>query len=87
MTSTPAYVSRTYSDTRWRKYMMNLWLAECAPHRLWYARYLTGRWNSTHDGGERLETFRIVYMRHDTTATGVRPEPTPVQIWEHWCFK
>jgi hypothetical protein len=83
----PAHVADTYADTRWRKYMLNLWLTDGAANRLWYARYLTGRWNATHSGGEQLETFKIIFMRQDTTADGVRPDPTPVQIWEHWCFK
>ena len=83
----PACVSATFSDTRWRKYMLNLWSADCSAHRLWYARYLTRCWNDTHEGDEKMESFEIDFMRQNTTADGVRPPPEKVMIWQHFCFK
>ena len=67
--------------------MINLWVGQNSAHRLWYARYLTSQWNTTHDGDDRMETFDIIYMRQNTTADGVRPTPEKVTIWTHWCFK
>ena len=83
----PARVSATYPDTRWRKYMLNLWCDNCASHRLWFARYLTGQWNSTHAGDDKMETFDIIYMQQDTTDDGVRGTPKKVTVWHHECFK
>jgi hypothetical protein len=82
----PDYVSRTYANTRWRKYMTNLWQAMFSGHRVWYARYLTYHWNSTHPYDEQAEYFRIYFMLQPTTETGVRPTPERVMVWQHWCF-
>jgi hypothetical protein len=82
----PQYVSRTYPNTRWRKYMVNLWQAMFNGHRIWYARYLTHQWNSTHPYDRQAEYFRIYFMLQPTTETGVRPPPERVMIWQHWCF-
>ncbi len=83
----PPCVSTTFPDTRWRKYMLNLWSADNSAHRLWYARYLTRCWNDTHEGGEQMESFEIDFMLQPTTADGVRQPPDKRVLWQHNCFR
>lgn len=84
----PQLISATYRNERQRKYMMNLWLAVNAGHRLYFGKYLCRDWNRSHEGAEQLETFEIVFMRENTPAPG-QPMPTPqrVSTWTHWCFE
>jgi hypothetical protein len=58
----PELVSATYKNTRWRKYLLNLWRKDHASHRSLYASYLCRDWNSRHGGGERVERVEIYYM-------------------------
>lgn len=83
----PAEVSRTYPNARWRKYMMNLWLAENEAHRNHYGRFLCREWNRTHGSGDQVMTFKIFYMLEETRPDYEPSAPQKVMIWEHWCFK
>jgi hypothetical protein len=58
----PELVSATYRNTRWRKYLLNLWQKDHASHRSLYASYLCRDWNSRHGDGERVERVEIYYM-------------------------
>jgi hypothetical protein len=58
----PELVSATYKNTRWRKYLLNLWQKSHAAHRMRYADYLCREWNSQHEGGEKLENIEIFFM-------------------------
>jgi hypothetical protein len=83
----PSSVSSMYPTQRWRKYMMNLWSVENAPHRLYFGRYLCRSWNSSHAEDEQLMTFNIYYMREDTLPDGSEKTPERVAIWNHYCFE
>ncbi len=83
----PGLVAYTYKMERWRKYMMNLWLREHAPHRQYYGKYLCRDWNERHKGDEQLEQFEIFFMREDTLPNYQYSPPVKVSIWKHWCFK
>ncbi len=82
----PPLVSATFSNTRWRKYMLNIASVDNSDHRLYYARYLTRQWNNAHEEDEKVETFDIDFMRQPTTADGVRPAPEKLVLWQHHCF-
>lgn len=85
----PAYVAKTYKDSRWRIYMMNLWSITHQDKRLFYGRHLCREWNWYGMGKENsqymLKSFRIVFMREITLPDYRIKGPDPVTIWEHQC--
>ncbi len=82
----PASVADTYTDFRWRKYMVNLWSSKFSRHRLYYSRYLCREWNAHHPPQQQVLNFDIIYMKEDTPPPG-EPLPTavPTVIWNWTC--
>lgn len=81
----PSLVSDTYIDQRWRKYL--LYLISPANHAYipQYARYLCHRWNSSHEGGERLKALQIVFMmRRLYNQNRIGPNHKII-LWNHNC--
>lgn len=81
----PAWISATYKNERWRKYMMNLWSADNSRYRLPFGQYLTRKFNRKRDKREVTE-FKIYYMKELTNLDGSEEKPEKVMIWQHWCF-
>lgn len=82
----PADVAHTYKNEKWRKYMMNLWLADNQKYRLPFGQYLCREWNKQGRGLAELTTFDIVYMVERTNLDSTEAEPEKQVIWTHWCF-
>ena len=85
--SKPKDVSATYESQRWRKYMMNLWMAEHSNQRLYYGKYLCRRWNSHHEGDNQLKTFKMYFMKETTGPDDPEPRAEKTHLWTHYCFK
>lgn len=83
----PKDVAGTYKNQRWRKFMMNIWLAENQKYRLTYGQYLCRLWNSGAESGKELNDFDIVYMLENTNLDGTEETPEKKVIWNHWCFE
>jgi hypothetical protein len=85
----PKYVSKTFEDSRWRKYMMNLWTVTHQDKRLFFGRYLCRQWNWYGEGREDatylLQTFRLIYMREITLPNYKVKGPDAIVLWEHQC--
>lgn len=85
----PKYVSKTYEDIRWRRYMMNLWTATHADKRLFFGRYLCRQWNWYGEGKAdpeyALKTFRLIFMREITLPNYKIKGPDAIVLWEHQC--
>ena len=82
----PKDVAHTYKNQRWRKYMMNLWLAENQKFRGPYGMYLCRKWNRSGRGPAELASFDIIYMLENTNLDGSESTPERREIWKHWCF-
>ncbi len=83
----PQLVSRYYPTQRWRKYLMNLWLARYQQYRLPFGRWLCRSRNEGVAENKQLVTFKIHYVEEATIpAGGVHPVRVH-QIWDHNCFK
>ena len=84
----PSLVSTTFKNSRWRQYMMNLWIVTYQHHRLYYGQYLCRDWNSKHSGDKQLDQFEIYFMLERTPPPDQKGDP-PVKtaIWKHWCFE
>lgn len=50
-----------YPNSRWRKYLSNVWSAGNENHRSYLGNYLCERWNREHE--TRLEGLELYYMR------------------------
>ena len=83
----PDDVSATYQSQRWRKYMMNLWLAKYSEQRLYYGKYLCRKWNQNHRGEKQLMTFKIYFQMEKSLPNYKVPEPERRHLWTHYCFK
>lgn len=84
--SKPRYVYKSYKNTRWRKYLMNIWSANHTDHRLYYGRFLCRQWNAAHPFEKQLEEFQI-YFNEEMTKPYMSPMVRPVSIWHHYCFQ
>ena len=82
----PEDVVGMYKNQRWRKYMMNLWLAENSKYRLPYGQYLCRHWNRRGRATDELVSFEIIYMLEVTNPDGTENVPEKKVIWTHWCF-
>lgn len=81
----PSYVAKSYLDTRWRKYLGNLWQKKHQKHRLYFGRYICRKYNKGRRGNSRLYTFKIHYMLERTNIH--RPMQVEKKtIWDHRCF-
>ncbi|MFT5433130.1 MAG: hypothetical protein ACI9OJ_003835 [Myxococcota bacterium] len=79
----PAWVKDIYKNQRWRKYLMNLWMAAFKRHRRHYGRYVCRNWDRDNKAN-RLDVFHIMYMKEQTTPDGTAPLEC-VSLWQHWC--
>lgn len=82
----PDDVANTYKNQRWRKFLMNLWLAENEKYRLPYGQYLSRLWNRKGRGPHELTSFELIYMLEKTMLNGRESLPQKMVIWKHWCF-
>lgn len=83
----PVHVADDFKNQRWRKYLMNIWLASNSAHRLFAGRYFCRRWNAEFDDEQRLHDFKIFYMREDTLPDYQPSEVKKIEIWSHNCIK
>lgn len=87
----PAYVSQTFRNDRWRKYLSNLedrtYAEPDSAHMLHYARWLCRDWNARAAGPlDELATLRI-YFQVEWTQPDYRPKKLVRRlVWTHDCF-
>jgi predicted DCC family thiol-disulfide oxidoreductase YuxK len=88
-TPSPGAIAAQYRDERWRKYLMNLYLAVNSDYRLYYGRYLCRSWNERRPASDPddLDRFQIYFMVRTTTLWNERPEPyRRILLYSHHCF-
>jgi hypothetical protein len=59
----PALISATYINDRWRKYLLNLCIAENQGYRVFYANYLARQWDSIHTPDRHVKKISLYYVR------------------------
>jgi hypothetical protein len=84
----PANIAAMYPNERWRKYFMNLYIADNSEYRLYYGRYLCRQWNDEPDRNfdEQLATFDIYFMMKTNRDPGFLPVMSKQLLWSHHCF-
>jgi hypothetical protein len=80
----PARVAGMYKNEHWRKYLMNLYLADYSDYRPPYAAYLCRQWNARHAGDEQVERVAIYFMVEVTLPDGEAP-PEKALLCAHDC--
>ncbi len=80
----PKRVSSMYPSQRWRKYLMNIWMAQFKKHRRHFGAYLCRLWERDLPDSVHIKSLHVLYMKEETLADG----PAPVEcrsLWNHWC--
>lgn len=74
-----------HENIRWHTYRWRIWEKRYAGHRLHYGRYLCRQWNADAAEGQRLLSFRMVWMQEFTVPPGQVPTVKPATGWSHQC--
>jgi len=82
----PKDVSAMYTSTRWRTYLMNLWLRYYSNYRPSYSRYLCREWNNKHQGDMKLKSLQIIFMLEITKPNYEKVGVNKVVLQEYNCF-
>ncbi|MFC6765885.1 HTTM domain-containing protein [Natrinema soli] len=78
----PPSVENTHETARWRKYVSNMRYADNENHRSYYANYLCGQWNASHEIGVERVT---VYGLTDKAAPYEEPDIAKYELLEYDC--
>ena len=81
----PRDIPATYKNEHWRKYLESIYSQNFADQRLYFGQYICRQWNGRHGGADRLENFRIIYMRELTLPDYQQSQPEKVDLWNHTC--
>jgi hypothetical protein len=77
----PHVVSQTFWDSRWQKYMANIWTSRFKECRLPTLRYLTNEWNASHDATKQINSVKLWYVIEWTRPDGtVDPHTKPTEL-------
>ncbi len=77
----PVNLSRTFRDSQWQKYLLNLWSLENAPHRGYYISYMVNRWNENHSPEQKVAAAQLIYQQQ-TNLEGFRKDKVQtVVLW------
>lgn len=82
----PRRISATFSNDRWRSYLMMLWNVEFEPFRLYFGKYLCRTWNQDRWEGKRLKSFEMYFMLQKIQSGGKYAPVEKVLLWEHLCL-
>jgi len=75
----PHVVSETFWDSRWQKFMANLWTKKFTDCRLPTLRYLTKEWNRTHGPTQqvtRVKLWYVIEMTREDGTVDLKTKPT-----------
>ncbi|HEX4475308.1 MAG TPA: HTTM domain-containing protein [Polyangiaceae bacterium] len=81
----PDVVSRTFSNDRWRKYLLTLEGRQQEAERLAYARALCNEWNAVHSPSDALEAFKLYAVHVPTLPWGPVGGPARSVVFEAEC--
>lgn len=79
----PARVAEDFPNSRWRKYLMNLYSPELAQWRGHFVSRLLKGWNDTHGSDESITRLTWYFLMEKTGPDGEALTPEPVTLWEY----
>lgn len=59
-----------FKDSRWLKYLMNLWLKANHTHRPLYGDFIARTWNETHGGLSQVVAWQLWFVMEETQPDG-----------------
>ena len=83
----PLVVSETFKNYRWRKYLLSIQNEPLKQFRAYYLRYLCRTWNDAHEGGKRLASAEMVFIREKTLSNRTIAPPERMLKASHECLK
>ena len=83
----PKYVSMTYADYRWRKYLSRLRKSSYKDQLNNYGRYLCRSWNAGTPADKQLVTYKIHFSYQRTLPDYRDREIKNRLLWRYGCFK
>lgn len=91
----PQDIAASVENEPWHKYLEFLTVTEYEnswrnqnqqrQQRENFASYLCRSWNERHDGGDSLESLRLVYIKETTLPDGEPPVPERLVLDRHSC--
>ncbi|MDX1931344.1 MAG: hypothetical protein SFU56_01940 [Capsulimonadales bacterium] len=72
----PRSVKEFYRNTRWRKYLTNLYEPRFSNQRIFYCQWLAREWNRTHHGPQALISLWYCVVEELTVPEGRQPKRT-----------
>ena len=77
----PPNLSRTFRDSQWQKYVLNLWSLENAPHRGYYISYMVNQWNQNHAPNQKIVSAQLIYQRQTNLKDFRKDKIKTVVLW------
>lgn len=77
----PPNLSRTFRDSQWQKYILNLWSAEYAPHRGYYISYMVNQWNQNHAPDQKVMSAQLIYQQQNNRDDFSKDKIKTVVLW------
>ncbi len=81
----PELISKTYKNAYWEKFLNNIAFSKGKPYIEPYANYLCRKWNKTHFGNKKVESFYIFIIKQNTLADNKHSPAYPVLLHEKHC--
>jgi hypothetical protein len=82
----PDSIVKTYVDSYWQSYLMNIWDQDLADYRPYFADYLCRKWNTTHPIEKEVTEFKIYFMLNIVPPPGFHAEKTSRELlWTQSC--
>ena len=79
--SEPPNLARTFRDSQWQKYLLNLWSVENAPHRGYYIAYMVNQWNLNHPPTQKVVSAQLIYQRQNNMDGFRKDKVKTVVLW------
>lgn len=78
----PALLSATFKDSRWQKYIMNLWMEEYRHLRPVFGDAMALHWNRHHGGLTQVVAWQLWLMLEPTLPDGSAGPVKPIMLYE-----
>jgi hypothetical protein len=82
----PHSVEEFYKNTRWRKYLTNIYDTQYGNQRAFYCQWLAREWNRTHHGPQSLMGLWFCVVEATTLPNYQQPKPVLRVLHRYWSF-
>ena len=79
--SEPVNLGRSFRDSQWQKYLLNLWSLEYAPHRGYYIAYMVNQWNQNHAPNQKVMSAQLIYQQQNNLEGFRKDKVKTIVLW------